>query len=82
MFDLRQCADPHPDQGICGGKRTELKVTEAQASAWNALRTHCETNAQKPGEVRASMMAQHVGQQQASTLADRLDRKTVAASSR
>jgi hypothetical protein len=60
-------------------KRTELKVTEAQASAWNALRTHCETNAQKPGEVRASMMAQHAGQQQASTLADRLDRKTVAA---
>src|SRR6266545_2785139 len=57
----------------CGGKRTELKVTEAQASAWNACADALRTNAQKLGEVPATMMAQHAGQQQASTLADRLE---------
>jgi hypothetical protein len=53
--------------------RAELKITEAQASAWNAFAEALRTNAQKLGEVRDSMMAQHAGQQQASTLADRLE---------
>jgi hypothetical protein len=53
--------------------RTELKITEAQASAWNGFADALRTNAQKLGEVRTSMMAKHAGQQQASTLADRLE---------
>ena len=53
--------------------RTELKITEAQASAWNAFADALRTNAQKLGEVRAAMMAKHAGQQQPSTLADRLE---------
>ena len=54
--------------------RTELKITEAQASAWNAFADAMRTNAKKLGEVRASMMAQpSAGQQQAPTMAERLD---------
>jgi LTXXQ motif family protein len=54
--------------------RTELKITEAQASAWNVFADALRTNAQKLGEVRASMMSQHaMGQQQAPTMAERLD---------
>jgi hypothetical protein len=53
--------------------RTELKITDAQAGAWNTFADALRTNAQKLGAVRASMMGQGLGQQQSSTLADRLD---------
>jgi hypothetical protein len=54
--------------------RTELKITDAQASAWNAFADALRANAQKLGEVRASMMPQSGGgQQQSPTLVDRLD---------
>ena len=55
--------------------RTELKITEAQAGAWNAFAAALRTNAQKLGEVRAAMMPQPgAGQQQAApTIAARLD---------
>jgi len=54
---------------------TELKITDAQASAWNAFADALRANAQKLGEVRASMMPQSGGggQQQSPTLVDRLD---------
>jgi hypothetical protein len=55
--------------------RTELKITDAQASAWNAFADALRTNAKTLGEVRASMMPQSGGaaQPQPSTLAARLD---------
>ena len=54
--------------------RTELKITEVQTSAWNAFADALRTNAQKLGEIRASMMPQPgAAQQQVPTLADRLD---------
>jgi hypothetical protein len=54
--------------------RAELKITEAQASAWNAFANALRTNAQKLGQVRAAMMPQPgSAQQQAPTLAERLD---------
>ena len=54
--------------------RTELKITDAQAATWNAFAEALRTNAKKLGEVRASMMARAgSGQQQAPTMADRLD---------
>ena len=54
--------------------RTELKITDAQANAWNAFADALRTNAKKLGEVRASMMSQTgAGQQQAPTLAERLN---------
>jgi LTXXQ motif family protein len=53
--------------------RAELKITEAQASAWNAFADVLRTNAQKLGQVRASMSQPGAPQQQAPTLADRLD---------
>jgi hypothetical protein len=54
--------------------RTELKITDAQASAWNAFADTLRTNAKKLGEVRALMMSQMAaGQQQAPTLAERLN---------
>jgi LTXXQ motif family protein len=54
--------------------RTELKITEAQASAWNSFADALRTNANRLGEVRASMMAQRpAGQPPAPTLAERLD---------
>jgi hypothetical protein len=54
--------------------RTELKITEAQSTAWNAFADALRTNAQKLGEVRAAMMAQPVGEgQQAPKLGDRLE---------
>jgi hypothetical protein len=54
---------------------TELKIKDAQASAWNAFADALRTNARKLGEVRASMMPQPGGavQPQPSTLAVRLD---------
>ncbi len=54
--------------------RTELKITEAQTSAWNAFANALRANAKKLGEVRASMMPPSAaGQQQAPTLIERLD---------
>jgi hypothetical protein len=53
--------------------RTELKITDEQAGAWNTFADALRTNAQKLGAVRASMMGQGPGQQQPSTLAGRLD---------
>ena len=54
--------------------RTELKITEAQTSAWNAFADALRTNAKRLGEVRASMMPQpSTGQQQAPTMMERLD---------
>ena len=53
--------------------RTELKITEAQTSAWNAFAEALRANAKKLGEVRGSMMAQmNAAQQQAPTMGDRL----------
>jgi IS1 family transposase len=66
----------------CGGKRTELKVTEAQASAWNAYADALRTNAQKLGEVRVSMMAQHAANSRCPHWLIASNRKTIAASSR
>jgi LTXXQ motif family protein len=54
--------------------RTELKVTDAQAAAWNGFADALRANAKKLADVRASMMSGVGGAQaQASTLADRLD---------
>jgi hypothetical protein len=56
--------------------RAELNITEAQASAWNAFADAMRTNAKKLAEVRASMIARpDAGQQQAPTLAERLDQQ-------
>ena len=56
--------------------RAELNITEAQASAWNAFADAMRTNAKKLAEVRASMMRQaDAGQQQAPTIAERLDQQ-------
>jgi hypothetical protein len=53
--------------------RTELKITDAQANAWNAFADALRTNAKKLGEVRASMMSHMgAGQQRAPTLAEQL----------
>jgi hypothetical protein len=53
--------------------RTELKITEAQTSAWDAFAEALRTNAKKLGEVRGAMMAQmNAAQQQAPTVTDRL----------
>ena len=54
--------------------RTELKITDAQANAWNAFADALRTNAKKLGEVRASMMSHMgAGQPRAPTLAERLN---------
>ena len=54
--------------------RAELKITDVQTTAWNAFAEALRVNAKKLGEVRASMMAQpSAGQQQAPTIADRLE---------
>jgi hypothetical protein len=56
--------------------RAELNITEAQASAWNAFADAMRTNAKKLREVRASMMPRpNTGQQQAPTVAERLDQQ-------
>ena len=56
--------------------RAELNITEAQASAWNAFADAMRSNAKKLAEVRASMMAWlDAGQQQAPTMAERLDQQ-------
>jgi hypothetical protein len=54
--------------------RTELKITDAQAGAWNGFADALRANAKKLAEVRASMMPKPGDTQpQASTMADRLD---------
>ena len=54
--------------------KTELKITGAQTSAWNAFADTLRTNAKKLGEVRTSMMPQAgAGQQQAPTMIERFD---------
>jgi hypothetical protein len=56
--------------------RAELKITDAQASAWNAFADALRSNAKKLGELRASMMGKSGdAQQPAATMADRLDRQ-------
>jgi hypothetical protein len=54
--------------------RAELKITEAQASAWNVFADALRANAHKLAEVRGSMMP-HAGsgQQQAPTMVERLE---------
>ena len=64
------------NEGRIAFLRFELNITEAQASAWNAFADAMRTNAKKLAEVRASMMPQpDAGQQQAPTVAERLDRQ-------
>jgi hypothetical protein len=54
--------------------RTELKITEAQTSAWNAFAEALRTNAKKLGEVRGSMMpAPAAGQPRAATMPEGLE---------
>jgi len=54
--------------------RTELKVTDAQADAWNAFAVALRVNAQNLGAARGVMMGQMgAGQPQVQTLAQRLD---------
>jgi hypothetical protein len=50
--------------------RAELKITDAQTSAWNAFADALRANAKSLGEVRASMMPQQGAASQ--TLVDRL----------
>jgi hypothetical protein len=45
--------------------RTELKITEAQTSAWDAFAETLRVNAKKLGDVRGTMMAQMNAAQQA-----------------
>jgi hypothetical protein len=51
--------------------RAELKITDAQANAWNAFADALRGNARKLGEVRAGAMAQRAGGGQ--TLAQRIE---------
>jgi hypothetical protein len=54
--------------------RTELKIVDAQAGAWNGFADALRANAKKLAEVRASIMSKASdGQPQALTMADRLD---------
>jgi LTXXQ motif family protein len=54
--------------------RAELKISEAQASAWNAFADALRANAQKLGQVRAAMMPQPGSTTpQVPTLVERLD---------
>jgi LTXXQ motif family protein len=56
--------------------RTELKITDAQASAWNSFADALRANARKLAEVRGSMMAKPGdAQTKASTIADRLEQQ-------
>ena len=56
--------------------RAELKITDAQADAWNTFADTLRANAKKLGEVRASMTGKSGdAQQPAPTMADRLDRQ-------
>jgi LTXXQ motif family protein len=54
--------------------RSELKITDAQAGAWDAFATALRANAQNLGAARAATMGQMgAGQPQVQTLAQRLD---------
>lgn len=54
--------------------RAELKITEAQAGAWNAFADALRTNAKKAGEMRGEMMpSSAAGSPQAATMTQRLD---------
>ena len=54
--------------------RTELKITDAQAGAWNTFAASLRANAQNLGAARGAMMGQMgAGQPQVQTLAQRLD---------
>ncbi len=56
--------------------RAELKITDAQAGAWNAFADALRANAKKLGEFRSSMMGKSGdAQQPAATMADHLDRQ-------
>lgn len=56
--------------------RAELKITDAQAGAWNGFADALRANATKLAEVRASMMGKPADTQaSAATMADRLDRQ-------
>ena len=53
--------------------RAELKITDAQANAWNTFAGALRANAQKLGALRPAMMPQSGSSGPAQTLADRLD---------
>lgn len=56
--------------------RAELKITDAQAGAWNGFADALRANAKKLAEVRASMMVKPADTQaKAATMADRLDQQ-------
>jgi hypothetical protein len=52
--------------------RTELKISEAQTSAWDAFADALRANAKKLGELRGATMTRLNAEQQPPTLADRL----------
>src|SRR5215471_589606 len=53
--------------------RAEIKITDAQASAWNAFADALRANAQKLATVRSTMMMPQPGATPPQSLADRLD---------
>jgi hypothetical protein len=55
--------------------RTELKITDAQADAWNSFADTLRANAKKLTEVRAAMMPKPGDAQPASALSARLDQQ-------
>ncbi|MBR1273509.1 Spy/CpxP family protein refolding chaperone [Bradyrhizobium sp. AUGA SZCCT0283] len=55
--------------------RAELKITDAQADAWNAFADALRTNARKLTEVRATMMPKPGDGQPASALSARLEQQ-------
>ena len=55
--------------------RAELKITDAQADAWNGFADALRTNARNLAEVRASMMPKPGDGQPASTVSARLDQQ-------
>jgi hypothetical protein len=52
--------------------RTELKISEAQTSAWDAFADALRANGKKLGQARGATMTRLNAEQQAPTLADRL----------
>src|SRR6476661_4609768 len=55
--------------------RAELKITDAQADAWNGFADALRTNARKLADVRATMMPKPGDGQPASALSARLDQE-------
>jgi hypothetical protein len=75
MMGSRQCGMGGMDtidrvEGRIAFLRTELKITDAQNTAWNAFADTLRNNAKSLGEVRASMMPQTGGAPQG--IVDRL----------